>query len=228
MKEETKLRKLIGRIKPIINDAKITPTQYRYICKAIREDLKMQVPKVPQKLPDYLNQAEIWQLLKSVQDNPVNSVLIEFLIFTGLRIAEARSLMIEYIDFDNNQLKVVEGKGKKDRYVPITSNLQSKLRLYLNGRKKGFLFAKSNGTMYSTRALQYRITGAIDKCNFEKKLTTHSLRHTFACLCRAKGLRLEDIQILMGHASIKQTEWYGKLELGTIKDQFMQLLDMRG
>jgi len=216
MKEKTKLQRVINKLKPIVKESNITPEQYRYICKKVREDLKLQVPKVPQKLPDYLNQAEIYIILKEAQNDPLNTILIELLIFTGLRIAEARNLLIDYIDFDNNQLKVVQGKGKKDRYVPITPNLQSKLKLWLRGRTRGYLLAKSNHTAYSVRALQQRVTNCIDRCGFTKKLSTHSLRHTFGCLCRARGMKVGDIQILMGHASIKQTEWYAKLELGDI------------
>jgi len=228
MKEKTKLQRVVEKIKPIVNEARITPEQYRYISKKVREQLGLQIPKVPKKLPDYLNQSEIWALLKEAQKDPLNFVLIEFLIFTGLRIAEARNLLIEQIDFDNNQLKVVQGKGKKDRHVPVTPNLQSKILLYLGKRKKGYLFVKSNGRAYSIRALQKRVTNTIKKCNFSKKLTTHSLRHTFACYCRAKGLPLEHIQILLGHASIKQTEWYGRLELGSIKEDFLMLMDQKG
>ena len=228
MKERTKLQRVVDKMKPIINEAKITPEQYRYVSKKLREQLGLQIPKIPKKLPNYLNQAEIWVLLKEAQNDSFSFVLIEFLIFTGLRIAETRNMMIEHIDFDNNQLKVVQGKGKKDRHVAVTPNLQSKLLLYLGKSRKGYLFAKTNGRAYSIRALQKRVTDTVKRCNFTKHITTHSLRHTFACYCRAKGLPLEHIQILLGHSSIKQTEWYGRLELGAIKEDFIRLIDQKG
>jgi len=227
MKETTKLQKHIRELQELTRKWGVSPQQLRYIFKQTREKEGMQVPKVAKKLPDYLNPAEIWQLLQSCKD-PFTEVLIEFLIFTGLRISEARNLQIGHIDFDNNQLKVVEGKGKKDRYVPLTTNLASKLRLLLQKRNNGWVFAKSNGKPYSVRAFQKRITNQFEVVGFQKKLHTHSLRHTFACLCRAKGIQVGDIQILMGHSSIKTTEIYAKLELGSIKEQFLQLMDQRG
>jgi integrase len=227
MNEKTKLQRHITELRQNIRLWGVTPQQLRYIFKETRELEKMQVPKRAKKLPDYLNASEVWQLLHSCK-NPFTEVLIEFLIFTGLRISEARNLVVSDIDFANNQLKVVEGKGKKDRYVPVTTNIASKIKLLLHKRTNGWVFQKNNGKAYSIRALQQRITNQFDVVGFEKKLHTHSLRHTFACLCLAKGMKIQDLQILLGHSSIKTTEIYGRLELGTIKQQFLQLMDQRG
>lgn len=224
MKEETKLQKIVEKIKPIINEASISPEQFRYISKRVREDCKLQLPKVPKRLPDYLNPAEVYRLLEVSKRNPFDYLLIEFLIYTGLRIGEATKLQIQHIDYDNNQLKVVQGKGSKDRYVPISPNLQSKLKLYFNNRKAGYVFVKRNGRGYSTRALQKRVTNKLKECGFTKRLSTHSLRHTFACMCMARGFRLEEIQIMMGHDSRKTTEIYAKLELGSVKEKYLQLM----
>jgi site-specific recombinase XerD len=203
----------------------LTPEQNRYIDKRVRELLKLQIPKVQKTLPDFLNASEIHYILKTAQEkSPFDSLLIEFLIFTGLRINEAKNLLIPQIDFQNNQLKVIQGKGSKDRYVPISDNLLHKIKLYIGDRKSGYLWVKRNLTAFTKRALQKRITHVIKACNFDKKLTTHSLRHSFACLCLAKGLRLEDIKLMMGHDTIKTTEIYAKLELGSIKEQYLQLM----
>ena len=134
----------------------------------------------------------------------------------------------DQLNFNNNQLKVIEGKGRKDRYVPITSNITHKIKLYLNGRIRGYLFTKRDLTQIGVRGLQKRITKRIKEANFNKKLSTHSLRHTFACLCLSRGLRIEDIKLLMGHSSITTTQIYAKLELAAIKEQFLQLMDQRG
>jgi integrase len=179
-------------------------------------------------LPDYLNPAEIYQLLDICKTKPVDALLIEFLIFTGLRISELKNLLIEDIDWQNHLLKVVRGKGGKDRYVPLTTNLQSKLLLYLQGRTRGWVFCKKNQTIYTTRALEYRISYWLHKLQLPKKLSTHSLRHTFACLCLARGLSIYQVKDLLGHSSIKVTEIYGKLGLDHIKSDFLRLMDYRG
>lgn len=218
---------IITQISLLVKTNNITSTEFRYICQEVRKLCGLQIPKRSKKLPDYLNASEIYYLLNN-EKNIFTSLLIEFLIFTGLRISEAKNLMIQDIDFNNNQLKVVQGKGHKDRYVPLTSNIIHKLKLYLKGRQRGFLFVQSNNKSYSVRALQKRVTKSLNSCNFNKSLSTHSLRHTFACLCLSRGLSLEEIKLFMGHSSIKTTEIYAKLELGTVKNEFLSLMDKRG
>ena len=227
MENKTKLQNHIKELQLLVKRWMITPQQLRYVFKQVREREGMQIPKRAKKLPDYLNPAEIWQLLHSCKD-PFTEVLIEFLIFTGLRISEARNLLISDIDFENNQLKVVEGKGKKDRYVPLTTNVASKIKLLINGRKSGWVFCKKNEKSYTVRTFQTKISNQFEVVGFDKNLHTHSLRHTFACLCLSKGLKIQDVQLLMGHSSVKTTEIYGRLELGSIKNEFLQLMDQRG
>lgn len=217
--------KIVEELSTIIIKNRLTPTEFRHIAKRIREDNNLQIPKVPKKLPDFMNSAEIYRLLEVSRNNPFDNLLLEFMIFTGLRISETRNLLIGNIDYYGNQLKVINGKGNKDRFVPLSMNLQSKIKLFLRERKRGYVFARSDEKKYTRRALRYRITKQITKCKFEKRIHTHSLRHTFACLCLARGMRLEDIKLLMGHDNIKTTEIYAKLEIGSIKDKFLQLMN---
>ena len=223
-----KLIKIIDQITDIVKKYQLTPTQFRYVCSQVRLNTNLVISKRAKKLPDYLSAAEIYTLLNIAMDDPLDGLLIEFLIFTGLRISEASKLMIQDLDYNSNQLKVVSGKGNKDRYVPLTNNIIHKIKLYLNGRTRGQLFSKTNDTMFTTRALQKRIKKRIDQAEFNKYLTTHSLRHTFACLCLARGMSIYDIKLLMGHTSIKTTEIYIHLELGHVKEHFLQLMDKRG
>lgn len=225
MKRERALQNAIKKIEKITRDYQLTPEQFRYVAKKVREQVGLQLPRSRRKLPDYLSPPEIYKILEVAHAvDRFDGVLIEFLIFTGLRISEAKQLMVGHLDFGGNQVKVVAGKGGKDRYVPISNNLISKIRLLIGGRSKGVLFAKRNGTMYSTRTLQYRITRIIRACGFSKDLTTHSLRHTFACLCLSRGIPIEQIKILLGHESIKTTEIYAKIELGAIKEKYLQIM----
>lgn len=218
---------VVDAIVKLVSDYQLSPQQARYVFKRVREKSKLQLPKVKKSLPDFLSAAEIYRLLEVCKDDVFDGLLVEFLIFTGLRISEATNLQVGHISFSDNIFKVVEGKGHKDRYVPLSTNLQHKIRLYLNGRTSGYVFGKVNGRKYTVRALQKRIKNRLDECGFPKKLSTHSLRHTFACLCLARGIALDRIKLLMGHSSIKTTEIYAKLELGAVKDQFLSLMDMR-
>ena len=222
---KSKHGKLIDKVSSLKRKARLTPESNRYVDKATREKLGLQIPKKVKTLPDFLNAAEIWKLYDEASKiNNYTRFLVEFLVMTGLRIGEATNLLVHDIDFYNKQFKVRSGKGSKDRYVPITESLSHKIKLFLVKRKKGYLFSKSNETQYTKRALQYKVTKAIRKCDFKKKLNTHSLRHTFACILLSKGMSLKQIGLLLGHDSEKTTEIYAKLELGSVKEEYMRIM----
>jgi len=224
MKKTTKLNNCIIKMTEIVSYYRLTPEQYRYVSKKVREGVGLKVEKRPKRLPDYLTSAEIYGLLNINQDKPFVVLLCDFLIQTGLRISELNNLMIQDIDFRDLQVKVVQGKNRKDRIVPITRSMAHKLSLHCGKRKSGYVFCKNNNTKYSKRALQHIVKSAINRCNFNKDLTTHSLRHTFACLMRQKGMKIQDIQILMGHSSVTTTEIYAKMSLGPIKEEYQLLM----
>lgn len=219
------LNGLISDLIVLKKRAGLSPGQNRYVDKCVRESLSLQMPKASKRLPDFLNGGEIHALLEESWKDNFTGLLVQFLIFTGLRVGEARNLLVQSLDFGNNQLKVVLGKGGKDRFVPLAPSLSSMLKTHLAGRRSGYVFChRHQDVPYSVRALEYRVTGAIKKCNFSKRLSTHSLRHTFACMMIAKGMSKEHIQLLMGHSSVKTTEIYAKIELGPVKDEYLRLI----
>ena len=216
---------IIRRIIELLDKYKPTPQEFRYITQAIRVKLGLRIPKRPKRLPVAMTDSEIYIFLKKASDNkPIVSVLCNLLLFTGLRISEARNLDIRDIDWGGNVLKVVSGKGNKDRFVPLPLGLQDKLKIYLAGRKSGYVFCKKDGHKYTRRRLQYIVTNTIKECNFNKSLHTHSLRHTYATLLLRRGLHKDKIQVIMGHSSIKTTEIYTKMELGDTTSEVIKLM----
>lgn len=219
------MKYIISKIAKFKRRFKLTPEQNRYVDKQVREMLNLQIQKRPKRLPNFLNPGEIDVFLKVARETGLkHSMLARVLIFTGLRIGEVRNLDVRDLDFGNNQLKVILGKGKKDRYVSISSGLLDHVKQYIGDRTRGNVFVNRKGTKYTKRMLQYMVEKIINKCQFTKDLSTHSLRHTFACMCISKGLRLEEIQILMGHDRIETTQIYARLELGTIKEKYLQIM----
>lgn len=222
--EKKKMTVLIDEVVALKTQWNLTPEQNRYIDRQVRNKLGLVVEHRPKKLPVYLTPAEIGTFLRTAQKiSPKHRLLCEMLIFTGIRINELRH--IDMRDFqDNNQLFIKYGKGGKERFVPITDSLYHKVQLYVDGRRLGVLFMNRRHQRYTVRMLQYMVGHVIKKAGIEKKLSTHSLRHTFACLCLAKGMFLEEVQVLMGHSSIKTTEIYARLELSTIKEKYLELV----
>jgi len=222
MKKEIGLRKTIEEIKSIIRNRNLNPQQLRYVNKIVRNELGLVVPVVPKELPRYLTPAEIYHFLEVAGSiSPKHRLFIEFLIVTGLRVNEARNVMIE--DFkSNNQLFVRKPKFGKQRYVPYTNSIKNKIDLFMKDRK-GYLWTNSKHKLYDKRTLQYWVEAVRNKANM-LDVHTHTLRHTYACLMLSKGLRIEELKTLMGHSSIKTTEIYGRLELGEIKQKYLQFM----
>jgi integrase/recombinase XerD len=219
-----KLTEAIKQIEDIGRKYQVNPAQYNYITKTARKRLKLVTPKVARHFPDFLTAPEAHQLLENAKMHTFDALLLDFLMRTGLRIAEARNLRVEHIDFNTKLITVVQGKNSKDRQVPLLPQLQSKLLLFLRGRTKGYVFCRKNEAPYSIRALQYKVTGWLKTLNLPKKLSTHSLRRTYGCMCLANGVSLDRLQILMGHEKRETTEIYAKLTIADFKDDFIRLM----
>ena len=194
----------------------------RYVNKIVRNELGLVFVKTHKPLPRYMTPAEIYHFLDSASKiSSKHRLLAEILIQTGLRINECRNLAIN--DFrDNNQLIVRIAKFGKQREVPFTNSLLHKIKLFMNNRN-GYLWVDRKGVQLSKRTLQRWIEEVV-KVSGLSGIHTHSLRHTYACMMLSKGLRIEELKTLMGHSSIKTTEIYGRLELGDIKQKYLQFM----
>ena len=118
-----------------------------------------------EKLPTVLSKEKVWRLLKSCQLLK-HKVLIGLLYDCGLRCTEARSVRLQDLDFDRQQLKVVQGKGKRDRYVPLSEHLIRALKVYIDAeRPQNFIFngqptGRAGGdfnSRYSQRGVQWMV-----------------------------------------------------------------------
>jgi integrase/recombinase XerD len=225
LEPETKeTRTLIDNIKDLVMKAHVTPTTLRYIFKQVRNETQLIVPKHSESLPGYFTPADAWHLIETARAiSDTHSLLVQILIETGLRISELHDLDLRDIDMSDNKLYVRAGKGGKDRYVPIGSNIAEKIFLYCKPRTAGYIFVKSNQTPLSVRRLQQMVNEVSLKAGFGTA-HPHKLRHTFACILINKGIPLEDIQLYMGHSSKITTEIYAKLTLTPEqKQKYLQL-----
>jgi integrase/recombinase XerD len=203
-----------------------TPETLRYVFRQVRKRGNYVVENKSKKFPVFLTASEIYHVLSiSDRQKPIYSILIRFLLYTGFRISEVVKLKVDNIDFNNNQI-FIRGKGQVDRIIPLAPVLKVALIHFLNGRKDGFVFRKKNHKPYTTRNFQIQVLKIGKLCYLQKKVTPHTFRHTFATMLRSKGFKLQDIQMILGHSSIKTTEIYAHMDITSIKDDFIKLLGM--
>ncbi len=166
-------------------------------------------PKKPQKLPAVLAEEEIIDLIQRT-DNLKHRALLMTSYSAGLRVSELVKLKIHDLDSRRMMLHVREGKGKKDRMVPLSKKLLETLREYYKKYKpKVFLFeGEKAGEPYSERAAQAALAGAKRKAGIRKKGSIHMLRHSYATHLLEAGTDIRYIQAFLGHNSLQTTMIY--------------------
>jgi len=201
----------IAELRAVVDKFKPSPTELRYAFKKVRKDTGLYVEKREKKLPRYLTPAEVYAFLEIAQGiSPAHRLLAEILFQTGLRISELQALDLRDIKRDGNVLLVRHGKGGKDRMVPIGNNLLHKIELFAQGRTTGRIFVKKDFKPVSIRTLQYWFQTVGERAGMGV-MNPHVARHTYACLLINKGVRLEDVQLYMGHSHKITTEIYARL-----------------
>jgi site-specific recombinase XerD len=165
-------------------------------------------PRKEKLLPEVLSEAEVVKILNATE-NLKHKAIFMTIYSAGLRIGEAINLKIKDIDSQRMQIKVVQGKGKKDRFTLLGNKTLEILRKYVAEYKpKDWLFEGVKGEQYSTSSIQANLKIAVDKTNIKKRITVHTLRHSFATHLLEAGTDIRYIQSLLGHSSGKTTEIY--------------------
>lgn len=175
------------------------------------------------KLPDVLSVDEVCKIIAGIE-NIKHRTIISLIYSCGLRISECVKLKIKDIDSERMLIKVEQSKGSKDRFVPLSGKMLSLLREYYKTYKpKLFLFEGQIKESYSTRSIQAILKAAVLKNNIKKKISVHSLRHSYATHLLEQGTDISLIQKILGHKDIKTTLLYTQIsqsQLSKINNPF--------
>ncbi len=190
---------------------KFTVYGMRYACKL--RGLPYQQFSLPsidrkEKLPVVLNASEVQALLK-VCDLLKHRLLIGLCYGCGLRCAEVRTLKVADVDTERAMVHVRQGKGSKDRCLPMGVMLARGIKSYIDAEKpRTYLFEGNDGGAYSQRGAQWAISQAVKKAGIVKEVSLHTLRHTYATHLLEQGVNILTIKDLLGHAHIDTTMIY--------------------
>lgn len=188
----------------------------RYVYKILgMKDKHITLPSLefPKKLPVVMSKKEVKQMLKSPKLLK-HRLILGILYGCGLRRFELLNLELKDLDFDRKMLHVVQGKGRKDRYVPLPDMLIRGLRTYIDTEKPvKWLFngrpdEDGQPTAYSPNGIQWIIREARKNTGQLKEITAHVFRHTYATHLLEDGLDIMSIKDLLGHATIATTMVY--------------------
>lgn len=170
------------------------------------------IPKVGKKesrIPEILSQEEVVLLLSSIQNRKHRALLVTTYA-AGLRVSEVTRLRVADIDSQRGMIRVVQGKGSRDRYVPLSARLLVELRSYWREyRPKHWLFAAQHtGEPLSVCTAQRAYERAKERAGITKVGGIHALRHAFATHMLEAGVDIHAVQQLLGHGSLTATARY--------------------
>ena len=189
----------------------------------------LETPKIGTKLPDTLSQDEIDALINAIDlshpQGERNRTIFETIYSCGLRVSEAITLKKSDLFFEEGFIRVL-GKGNKERYVPIHENAQRYITRYQKAIRshilpqKGFedtLFLNRRGKGLSRQMIFMILKDLALKIDLKKKISPHTLRHSFATHLLQNGADLRAIQQMLGHESITTTEVYVHVDKSYLK-----------
>jgi len=181
-------------------------------------------PKQEIYIPSFLSEEEMADFLDLPKSDNVlalrDRAILELLYATGVRVSELVGINIEDITFEEKMIKV-RGKGKKERLVPFGKMAENSLYSYLKARQlinktkidDKVLFLNYRGERISSRSVERIVNKYIHRSATKRKISPHSLRHSFASHLLSRGADLRVIQELLGHESLATTQKYTHLDL---------------
>ena len=191
-------------------------------------------PKIGFKLPEVLTVEEIDRIISAVDRSKTegqrNRAILETLYSCGLRVSELVTLKLSDLYFDEGFIKV-EGKGSKQRLVPISPRAINEIKLYIPDRnqievKKGhedFVFvSQRRGKGLSRIMIFHMIKELAEKAGITKNISPHTFRHSFATHLLEGGANLRAIQCMLGHESIATTEIYTHIDRNMLRSEIIE------
>ena len=181
------------------------------------------------RLPELLTDAELVAFYEAVWQvrNPQHMVLIKVLIFTGLRNAELAHVRLQDVDLDHCQIRVVQGKGGKDRTVLFPTSFRGELAQYIQGaqaRRAVYLFESNRLRPYSTRRIRQIIHAYALAAGIQKRVYPHLFRHQLITFLTRKGIISPKLQLLSGHAEERNLAIYRDLALADVSAEYEQAM----
>lgn len=246
--EQVKLEHLKEMIE-WVNDKGISPRTQARIISGIKSFYKyllieekvdrdptalLETPKVGRKLPEILSVEEIDTIINAVDtkkpEGQRNKAILETLYSCGLRVSELIDLKISNLFFESGFVKI-EGKGSKERLVPISTKAIKEINLYLSEYRRNLkihpdhediLFLNRRGKKLSRVMIFTIIKNITRKLGIEKNISPHTFRHSFATHLIDGGANLRAVQEMLGHESIITTEIYTHLDKEYLKNTIIQ------
>ncbi len=194
---------------------------YRHTLERDWQWLDIVKPPQVKRIPDIITSKQIEKIITNTRSLRYQ-VFFLVLYSMGLRLTEALELTVNDIDSNTMKVHIHDGKGGKDRIIPLPKRTLNALRLYWKTHRDPRLLFPSIGTHNNhpmdKGSVQKALKKVVNELKIKKNISPHSLRHCFATHLLEQGLDLRSLQILLGHASLNTTARYTQLTILKQKD----------
>ena len=192
----------------------------------------LESPLIGKHLPEVLSTEEVDTLEAAIDlskwEGHRNRAIIEVLFSCGLRVSELTGLRLSNLYLDEEFLRV-EGKGRKERLVPLSPKAIKELRLWFDDRQhmdikpgeEDFVFLNRRGSHLTRTMILIIIKRLAEEAGIKKNISPHTLRHSFATVLLEGGSDLRAIQAMLGHESIGTTEIYTHIDTHTLREEIL-------
>jgi integrase/recombinase XerC len=172
-------------------------------------------PRTERRIPTHLEEAEVATLLRGSDPTDAGlraQAILELLYASGIRCAELVGLDVGEVDLPARLIRVL-GKGRKERVVPFGNAARDAIQAYLPARARAnprsdALFVNARGGRLTDRSVRRILAGRLSEAALSKRISPHTLRHSFATHLLERGADLRAIQELLGHSSLSTTQRY--------------------
>ena len=212
---------------PITLNATITGLKFFFDVTLDRGELmaKMQPVRIPRTLPVVLNREEVARLIAAAPNLKCQTAL-SIAYGAGLRASEVSALKVGDIDSQRMTLRIEQGKGRKDRYAMLSPVLLERLRVWWRVARAqgkmldgGWLFPGLNPIdRLGTRQLNRAIHAAAEAAKIDKRVSMHTLRHSFATHLLEQKVDIRVIQVLLGHQKLETTALYAQVATDLLRE----------
>jgi len=201
----------------------------RELFRNLRKELEISAVKGNKKLPYVPTEEEIRKYYDAVWQsrNMKNVMIIKTLLYTGVRVSEFIGITINDVDFDRCQIRINNGKGKKDRIVPFPTPFKELLAVHAdNTSKKGgtYLFESSWKKPYTDRGIRKILAHYSKEAGITQPISPHKLRHFLFTWLKKQGIEDALIQPYSGHESRKSLEIYSKLAISDVQNEYDNII----
>jgi integrase/recombinase XerD len=219
--------------KKLVRLLKKQDPDYAYLQRVfthIRESLglKGKISK-ERKLPELLTDEEMDRYCQAVRqkNHRVHTVMIKLLIYTGVRNSELANIMLDDVDVKGERIRIEQGKGRKDRYVPFPGSFRGELAQYImaqKARRARYLFETHRRDKFTTRWIREIVSRYGKNAGIEKRIYPHLFRHHLLTHLARKGIIDSKMQVISGHSDRESLAIYQDLSLIDIANEYQDAM----